>query len=104
MDDAGAVRGVERASNVGTERNRVSGRQRARFETRLERLSGHILHDDVGAALWGDASLVYGADALVVQGRRGPSLKNEPMCDIASGVVEDDFDGHLTPESGSAAR
>src|SRR5207253_1610501 len=100
MDDAEAVRGIERAGDVGGDAQRVAQRQRPARERVGERLPLQVLHDEVvDAVLMPD--VVERADVRMVQPRDRPRLPLETLAQRrARGELRrQDFDGDVAAEA-----
>ena len=76
MDDALAMRLVERVGDLGGDLQRLVERQRPLLEPRGQRLALEMRHDEVVRAI-GAADVVDAADVGMVQRRDGASLALE---------------------------
>ena len=90
MDDAGRVRGGERAGHLDAVAERLVERQPAAREPACERLAFEELHDqEVGAILLADVE--ERADVRVAEARddarltRRPAAPSDPACGLAAG-------------------
>ena len=81
MDDAGAVRLVERLGDLNGDFQRFADRQRAVLQPRRQRLAFEVLHDEErGAPLLAD--VVERADVRVIELRDRPCLPLEPIAEL----------------------
>ena len=103
MDDAVAMRAVERVGDLGAVADHLVGRQRAARQPAGQRLAFQVLHDEKGDAVL-LADVVEHADVRVVQRPDRPRFAVEPLAQLRV-VGEDrreDLDGDRAVEPGVA--
>ena len=100
MDDALAMRLVERVGNLGGDRQRLVERQRPSFQPRGQRLALEMRHDQVVRAI-DAADVVDAADVRMVQRGDRPRLALEagPRIGVAGDFTREDFDGNRAIET-----
>ena len=94
VHEAGGVGGLQRRRGLGDDVEHLVGREHALpLEDRRERLAGHELHDEVGAAVL-LAVVEDVGDALVVDERGVAGLGAEPLeeAGVAEVLVLEDLD------------
>ena len=82
MDDAVAVRGVERIDDAAHQIERLAHPERTAPQPRRQRFAFDVLHDDEVAAAGVGADLVDGADVRMVEGGGRLRLAQQPAADL----------------------
>ena len=100
MDDALAMRFVERVGNLGGDRQRLVERQRPSFQPRGQRLALEMRHDQVVRAI-DAANVVDAADVRMVQrgDRTRLALEASPRIGVAGDFTRKNFDGNRAIET-----